>query len=63
MRPNRLPRGFGRTGRVWQREYFDRVIRDDEELGSRLAYIPGNPGKRWPDIEVYSWVWVEAVGS
>jgi len=20
--------------------------------------LPGNPGKRWPDIERYSWVWV-----
>ena len=55
---NRMQRIFGRTGRVWQREYFDRVILDDEELHDRLAYIVGNPGKRWPDIEEYSWVWV-----
>jgi putative transposase len=58
---NRMQRVFGRTGRVWQREYFDRVVRDDEELANRLAYILGNPGKRWPDIERYSWVWVEGV--
>jgi hypothetical protein len=37
------------------------VIRDDEELNDRLAYILGNPGKRWPDIEEYSWVWVAGV--
>jgi putative transposase len=55
---NRLQRAYGRTGRVWQREYLDRVIRDAEELSDRLAYIAGNPGKRWPDIERYSWVWV-----
>jgi putative transposase len=55
---NRLQRAFRRTGRVWQRESFDRVIRDNEELSDRLAYIMGNPGKRWPDIEGYSWVWV-----
>ena len=29
---NRLQRAYGRTGRVWQREYLDRVIRDAEEL-------------------------------
>jgi REP element-mobilizing transposase RayT len=55
---NRLQRAHERTGRVWQREYFDRVVRDAEELSNRLAYIVGNPGKRWPDIEGYSWVWV-----
>jgi hypothetical protein len=55
----RVLRSFGRKGRIWQREYFDRVIRDDEELRNRLAYILGNPGTRWPDIEDYSWVWVE----
>ncbi len=43
---NRMQRRCGRTGRVWQREYFDRVIRDDEELSNRLTYILGNPGKR-----------------
>jgi REP element-mobilizing transposase RayT len=58
---NAIQRGFGRKGRVWQREYFDRVIRDEEELSNRLAYILGNPGKRWPDIENCSWVWVDGV--
>ncbi|HEV3114483.1 MAG TPA: transposase [Candidatus Binataceae bacterium] len=58
---NRMRRIYGRTGRFWQREYFDRVIRDDEELHDRLAYILGNPGKRWPDIDVYSWVWVAGI--
>ena len=43
---NRLQRAHGRSGRVWQREYFDRIIRDDEELSGRLEYILGNPGKR-----------------
>jgi putative transposase len=55
---NRLQRAYGREGQVWQREYFDRVIRDAQEMADRLAYILGNPGKRWPDIDDYSWVWV-----
>jgi REP element-mobilizing transposase RayT len=57
----RVLRSFGRKGRIWQREYFDRVIRDDEELRNRLAYILGNPGTRWQEIEDYSWAWVEGV--
>ncbi len=55
---NRLQRSRGRKGQIWQREYFDRIIRDDQELTDRLAYIAGNPNKRWPDVQSYWWVWV-----
>jgi putative transposase len=41
---NRMQRMYGRTSRVWQREYFDRVICDDRELNDHLEYILGNPG-------------------
>jgi REP element-mobilizing transposase RayT len=58
---NRMQRSCGRKGRVWQREYFDRVIRDDDELNNRLAYILRNPSERWPDIQEYSWAWVDGV--
>ncbi len=54
---NRMQRAYGRIGRVWQREYFDRVIRDDRELNDRLECILGNPSKRWPDVQGYSWMW------
>jgi REP element-mobilizing transposase RayT len=54
---NRMQRLCKRSGRVWQREYFDRVIPDEQELNDRLNYILGNPGKRWPDDQDYSWVW------
>ncbi|HUY28733.1 MAG TPA: transposase [Candidatus Binataceae bacterium] len=49
----------GRTGSgpVWQREYFDRVIRDDRELQEKRLYILANPFKRWPEIDSYLWVW------
>lgn len=55
---NRLQRSHARDGGVWQREYFDRVIRDEDELYEKLDYIRDNPQKRWPDIENYPWVWV-----
>ncbi len=36
---NRLQRACGRTGRVWQREYFDRVIRDAQELSPAFSQL------------------------
>jgi hypothetical protein len=41
---------------VWQFEYFDRIVRDEDELLQKLRYILGNPWKRWPGIEGYEWV-------
>ncbi len=53
---NLLQRTTGRAGRVWQDEYFDRVIRDEDELFDKAKYIVDNPWKRWPDIADYAWV-------
>ncbi len=49
-----------RTGRVWQPEYFDRLIRNEHEFAEKLRYIATNPFTRWPGIESYPWVWVDA---
>jgi REP element-mobilizing transposase RayT len=40
---NRAYELLRRQGRFWQREYFDRIIRDDEELGRTIDYVIGNP--------------------
>jgi REP element-mobilizing transposase RayT len=44
-----------RHGTFWQREYYDRLIRDDKELQRTIQYViqnPANAGLRdWP------WVW------
>jgi REP element-mobilizing transposase RayT len=53
---NRLQRHFHRIGLIWQREYFDRIVRDERELVAKINYILDNPEKRWPDIEEYNWV-------
>ena len=50
---------LGRTGRVWQTESFDRVLRSSETLDAKVAYILENPVrkalvKRWED---YPWLW------
>jgi len=36
---------------VWQRNYYERIIRDDEAMAIR-AYIYENP-RRWPDDDYY----------
>ena len=34
---------LGRRGRVWQPDYFDRVIRDERHLQRAIEYVHGNP--------------------
>jgi type I restriction enzyme R subunit len=45
------------VGRLWQDEYFDRIVRDEKEFVEKLRYVVGNPWKRWPHLEAYPWVW------
>lgn len=54
---NQLQRRFQRTGKVWQPEYFDRIIRNQKEFAGATQYILLNPWKRWPALEKYEWVW------
>ncbi|MHB9032185.1 MAG: REP-associated tyrosine transposase [Anaerolineae bacterium] len=34
---------LGRTGSLWQRDYFDRYIRNDSHLFSAVTYVHNNP--------------------
>ena len=52
---NKLQRTRIRESRVWQGEYFDRIMRDSDELINTLQYIDTNPQKRWPDLDHYPW--------
>lgn len=36
---------LGRVGVFWQREYFDRAIRDEQGFNTAVAYIENNPVK------------------
>ena len=47
----------GRNTPVWQREYFDRLVRDEAEFDQKVHYILGNPSNRWPGVIDYPWVW------
>src|SRR5262245_32482770 len=55
-----LFRQQGRIGRkVWQREYYDRVIRSRSDYDEKLSYIVTNPRRRWPGLSTYPWVWYD----
>lgn len=53
---NQMQRDFRREGSIWQKESFDRIIRNEEEYIQKGNYILNNPFARWPDIESYKWV-------
>jgi len=36
---------LGQGGAVWQREYFDRLLRNEEELAKTVRYVLNNPVK------------------
>jgi putative transposase len=50
---------LGRDGALWQREYFDRVVRDRNDLSVKIDYVLNNPVKiklvtDWKD---WNWNW------
>ena len=47
----------GRSPPVWQRGSHDRIVRVDGHLEAKVAYVRGNPAKRWPDVSAYTWMW------
>lgn len=47
---------LNRKGRFWQREYFDRIIRNTIDLEQKISYVLNNPVKagiveKWSDFE------------
>jgi len=60
---NILQRQFGRQNRVWQDEYFDRIIRDEAEFLEKAQYILNNPLKTWPEVKEYPWVGYKEAGT
>ena len=56
---HRINKVLGRTGRVWQDESFDHVLRGDESLSKKTRYILENPVRAGSVIrpEDYPWLW------
>ena len=56
---HKINKALGRQGRVWQTEWFDRVLRSSESLDAKIAYVLGNP-VRAGLVNVpaeYRWLW------
>ena len=51
-------RALNRHGRVWQRDFFDRLLREGE-FNRYMDYICGNPARRGLVLtgEEYPWLW------
>ena len=49
---------LGRSGAFWQREYYDRLIREDGELNRAIQYVLSNPER----AGLKSWKWVGCAG-
>jgi putative transposase len=53
-------RRLRRTGRFWQQESYDHVIRSDAELERVIAYVLNNPVKAGLVQQVEQWRWSSA---
>jgi menaquinone-specific isochorismate synthase len=47
---------LGAHGAFWQREYYDHLIRGEEEFGRAVRYVAENPAKA--NLKHWRWVWV-----
>lgn len=46
---------LGRSGAFWQREYYDRLIRDEDEFERAIRYVVSNPARA--GLKNWKWVW------
>jgi REP element-mobilizing transposase RayT len=51
----RINRILNRKGTLWGREYFDRLVRDDDEMRRAIGYVTENPVKA--GLGDWNWVW------
>jgi len=52
---------LGRSGNFWQREYYDRLIRDGDELERALQYVASNPDRA--GLKGWGWIWSAGVDA
>ena len=58
-----LQHAFGRVGRVWQEEYFDKILRNKEHYYRLVRYVLQNPVRRWPGLQTYEWAGLGRAGE
>jgi putative transposase len=54
---SQINRHLGRSGPLWQREYFDRRIRDEHQLERVVTYIEANPVHAGLCRSMFDWKW------
>jgi hypothetical protein len=56
---HRINKAAGKSGAVWEKESFDRVIRSETDLQEKFAYICRNPwdSKVVEQNQDYPWLW------
>ncbi len=56
---HRINKASGKTGPVWDKESFDRLIRSESDLQEKFQYIAGNPWESGvvSQGEGYAWLW------
>jgi REP element-mobilizing transposase RayT len=59
---HQIQRRTGASGRLWQRGYFDRLIRDDRHLLRALDYVEQNPVAAELVEAASDWLWSSAGG-
>ena len=51
---------LGRQGPLWRREYFDRFARNEQHLGTMVAYVENNPVAAGLVGDAADWPWSSA---
>lgn len=51
----KINQALGESGKLWQREYYDRLIRNQEEFARIIQYVADNPQK----AGLQGWKWVD----
>ena len=60
-----INKALKRSGRVWQHESFDHVVRCAEKLDDKIRYVRENPVRKGlvTRAEDYKWLWQEPCGT
>jgi len=56
---HRINKALNRRGKIWQDESFDHVLRGEESLASKVAYMMENPARAGlvKTPAEYRWLW------
>lgn len=56
---HRINKALNRSGKVWQDEYFDHILRSSESLNAKVDYVSQNPVRAGlvSTAEEYPWSW------